>query len=72
MPPNNENCRWWTPNDLADELGLTDRAVRYHCRRLLGQRSRYRLNQNEAERVYLFIRKFGLKSKNLSKTFPNR
>lgn len=64
--------QWWTPADLAEVLGLTDRAVRYHCRRMLGHRSRYRLTPHEAFRVWSFIRKFGLKSKDFSDSFPIR
>lgn len=63
---------WWTPADLAEELGLTDRAVRYHCRRMFGQRTRYRLTPQEAFRVWSFIRKFGLKSRNFSSSLPVR
>ena len=66
MPEFFNERQWWTPADLAEELGLTDRAVRYHCRRLLGQRTRYRLDQHEAFRVWSFIRKFGLKSKHFT------
>jgi hypothetical protein len=70
MPPEISENQWWTPADLAGHLGLTERAVRYHCRRLLGPRSRYRLSRCEAERVCCFICKFGVKSKNISVSLP--
>jgi hypothetical protein len=70
MPPLPDDCQLWTPADIAELFGMTDRAVRYHCRRLLGPRSRYRLTPDEALRVYRFIRKFGLKSKTFSGSFP--
>jgi hypothetical protein len=65
MPEFFEERQWWTPSDLAEVLGLTDRAVRYHCSNMFGRRSRYRLNPREAFRVWSFIRKFGLKSRNM-------
>ena len=65
-----ENDQWWTPADLAVVLDITDRSVRYHCRRLLGPRSRYRLNRTEAQRVCNYICKFGLKPKTFSDSFP--
>jgi hypothetical protein len=68
IEPNQQEL--WTPSDIAPLLGITDRAVRYHCQHLFGHRARYRLNSQEAMRLYRFIRKFGLKSKNLSESFP--
>jgi len=66
-----DDRQWWTPADIAELLGLTDRAVRYHCRRLFGHRTRYRLSPQETLRVCSFIHKFGLKSKRFSDSFPN-
>ena len=69
-PLPSSDCEWWTPADLAALLGITDRAVRYHCHRLFGHRSRYRLSHQEAQRVYNFILKFGLKTKTASDSLP--
>ena len=65
-----DDCRWWTPADIAALLGISDRAVRYHCHRLFGHRSRYRLTPQEARRVYSFILKFGLKARTGSDSLP--
>ena len=71
MPTLPDDCQWWTPADLAALLGITDRAVRYHCRHLFGPRSRYRLTPQEALRLCSFIRKFGIKAKKTSVSLPN-
>ncbi len=55
---------WWTPADLAEQLGLTPNAITYHCRRLFPEhawRNRYRLTREQALRVYRYVQKFGCK-----------
>jgi len=67
-PPHLPDDRpFWTPADIATVFSITDRAVRYHCRRLFGHRGRYRFTLQEARHICAYIHKFGLKDRHNQK-----